>query len=94
MLSLRLKVAVAMAKKSESKRTRAPKAILKLPDLEQSKSAILNSLNLAQFSTFLRSCDSGIYRLVLFRATHGLQRNRRDSVPNIAGAAALRSVDS
>lgn len=33
-----------MAKKSKSKRKRAPKAILKLPDLEQSKSAVLNSL--------------------------------------------------
>jgi site-specific recombinase XerD len=30
--------------KSKNKRKRAPKAILKLPDLEQSKSAVLNSL--------------------------------------------------
>jgi integrase len=33
-----------MAKTSKSKRKRAPRAILKLPDLEQSKSAVLNSL--------------------------------------------------
>lgn len=33
-----------MARKSKSKRRWAPKTILKLPDLEQSKSAVLNSL--------------------------------------------------
>ena len=32
-----------MAKKSKSRRKRAPKAILKPPDLEQSKSAVLNN---------------------------------------------------
>jgi hypothetical protein len=30
--------------KSNMKRKRAPKSVLKLPDLEQSKSAVLNSL--------------------------------------------------
>ena len=30
--------------KSKTKRKRAPKSVLKLPDLEQSKSAVLNSL--------------------------------------------------
>jgi hypothetical protein len=35
--------AVAMAK-TKPKRKRAPKSVLKLPDLEQSKSAVLNSL--------------------------------------------------
>lgn len=33
-----------MARTTKSKRKRAPKAVLKLPDLEQSKSAVLNSL--------------------------------------------------
>src|SRR2546426_3420251 len=33
-----------MAGKAKAKRKRAPKTILKLPDLEQSKSAVLNSL--------------------------------------------------
>jgi hypothetical protein len=33
-----------MARKAKAKRKRAPKIILKLPDLEQSKSAVLNSL--------------------------------------------------
>jgi hypothetical protein len=38
------KEAVAMARNAKSKRKRAPKTVLKLPDLEQSKSAVLNSL--------------------------------------------------
>jgi hypothetical protein len=33
-----------MARKAKAKRKRTPKTILKLPDLEQSKSAVLNSL--------------------------------------------------
>ena len=33
-----------MAKSSSAKRKRSPKSILKLPDLEQSKTAVLNSL--------------------------------------------------
>jgi hypothetical protein len=33
-----------MARTPKSKRKRTPKAVLKLPDLEQSKSAVLNSL--------------------------------------------------
>jgi hypothetical protein len=40
----RPKEAVAMARKARAKRKRATKTILKLPDLEQSKSAVLNSL--------------------------------------------------
>ena len=32
---------------AKSKRKRAPKTVLKLPDLEQSKSAVLNSLTSA-----------------------------------------------
>ena len=37
--------AVAMAKISKSERKRTPKSVLMLPDLEQSKSAVLNSLS-------------------------------------------------
>src|SRR5215470_7545219 len=33
-----------MARNAKSKRKQAPKTVLKLPDLEQSKSAVLNSL--------------------------------------------------
>jgi hypothetical protein len=32
-----------MARNAKSKKKRAPKTVLKLPDLEQSKSAVLNS---------------------------------------------------
>jgi hypothetical protein len=35
-----------MAKSSNPKRKKVPKTVLKLPDLEQSKSAVLNSLSL------------------------------------------------
>jgi len=45
----------AMAK---SRRKRTPKTVLKLPDLEQSKSAVLNSLTSGEFKTFLRPCHS------------------------------------
>jgi hypothetical protein len=46
-----------MARNAKSKKKRAPKTVLKLPDLAQSKSAVLNS----QFSAFLRSCDSRVH---------------------------------
>ena len=36
-----------MAKSRSSKRKRSPKSVLKLPDLEQSKTAVLNSLTSA-----------------------------------------------
>src|SRR6201993_4431709 len=44
MLSLRRWRAAAMAKYASAKRKRSPKSVLKLPDLEQSKTAVLNSL--------------------------------------------------
>jgi hypothetical protein len=40
----RQKEAAPMAKSSNPKGKKAPKTVLKLPDLEQSKSAVLNSL--------------------------------------------------
>ncbi len=39
--------------KSKIKRTRTPKSILKLPDLEQSKSAVLNGLTSSSEREFL-----------------------------------------
>ena len=51
---------------AKSKRKRVPKTVLKLPDLEQSKSAVLNSLT---SSSSKRSYDYAIriiHRLVLF----------------------------
>jgi hypothetical protein len=53
---------------TKSKRKRLPKTVLKLPDLEQSKSAVLNSLTSASSKTFLRICHPRVYRLVLLGA--------------------------
>src|SRR5258708_2578895 len=50
-----------MAKSSSPKRKKAPKAVLKLPDLEQSKSAVLNSL---VSSSFQRSYDHAIREFI------------------------------
>jgi hypothetical protein len=46
---------------AKSKRKRAPKTILKLPDLEQSKSAVLNSLTSASSQ---RSYDHAIREFI------------------------------
>ena len=46
---------------AKSKRKRAPKTVLKLPDLEQSKSAVLNSLTSASSK---RSYDHAICEFV------------------------------
>ncbi len=46
---------------AKSKRKRVPKTILKLPDLEQSKSAVLNSLTSASSK---RSCEHAICELI------------------------------
>src|SRR5260370_22491240 len=50
-----------MAKSSNPKRKKAPKTVLKLPDLEQSKSAVLNSL---VSSSFQRSYDHAIREFI------------------------------
>ena len=49
-----------MARTTKSKRKRAPKTVLKLPDLEQSKSAVLNSLTSLVLSapTIMRFANS------------------------------------
>ena len=39
--------------KSRTKHNRAPKHVLKFPDLEQSKSAVLNSLTFSKFTANL-----------------------------------------
>lgn len=46
---------------AKSKRKRVPKTVLKLPDLEQSKSAVLNSLT---SSSSKRSCDHAIREFI------------------------------
>jgi hypothetical protein len=60
---------------AKSKRKRVPKTNLKLPDLEQSKSAVLNSLtNDGEFKAFVRPCHWRIYRLVRFGAEASLHQ--------------------
>ena len=77
---------------AKSKRKRVPKTVFKLPDLEQSKSAVLNSLT---SSSSKRSYDmhSRIYRLVLFRTQASLQQDRGHTIPNRTRTAPVRPID-
>ena len=60
-----------MAKSSNPKRKKAPKNVLKLPDLEQSKSAVLNSL---VSSSSQRSYDYAIREFIEYLFHHGQDR--------------------
>ena len=61
-----------MARNAKSKKKRAPKTVLKLPDLEQSKSAVLNSLTSPSSQ---RSYDHAIRELLLVEGMgHDLPR--------------------
>ena len=78
---------------ANSKRKRFPKTVLKLPDLEQSKSAVLNSLT---SSSSKRSYDRAIREFidwVLFGAQASLQQDRGHTVPNRTRTAPVRPVD-
>lgn len=74
---------IAKSPKSPSAmRKQSPKFVLKLPDLEQSKTAVLNSLISA---CSRRIYDHAIREFIdwyLFRATTGLQQDRIDPLPN------------
>ena len=78
-----------MAKTLKPKRNRAPKSVLKLPDLEQSKSAVLNSLT---SPSSLRSYDHAIREFIDWYCStpSGVQQDRCDQVPNLFGRAGLR----
>jgi hypothetical protein len=75
-------LAAQTAGMAKNKRKRKPKTVLKLPDLEQSKSAVLNSTHLSEFAAILRSRDPRIYRLVLLGTSPRFQQNRRHSIPH------------
>jgi hypothetical protein len=47
-----------MAKSPKTKRKKPPRTVLKLPDLEQSKSAVLSSLGHREFAAILRFVSS------------------------------------
>jgi len=56
-----------------SKPKRAPKTVLKLPDLEQSKSAVMNSLTSASSKRSYDYANSQIHRLVLLGTSPRVQ---------------------
>ena len=76
-----------------STKRKNPKTILKLPDSEQSKTAVLNSL---ASPSSRRSYDHAIRDFTdwLLRTTFGVQQNRRDPVPHLARTAAIRPGDN
>ena len=66
-----------MAKKQSAKgKRRVPKTVLRLPDLDQAKSAVLNSLQFDRRSTRVQARDRGIHRMALFGAATLLQQDR------------------
>jgi hypothetical protein len=77
---------------AKSKHKRTPKTVLKLPDLGQSKSAVMSSLTSAS-KALRRSCDSQIHRLVLLRASTRLQQDAGHTIPDRPRTAAICSVD-
>jgi hypothetical protein len=82
-----------MARTPKSNRKRTPKAVLKLPDLEQSKSAVLNSLTSPSSQ---RSYDHAIREFIDWYCSEprlAFNKDRGDSVSNFPGAAVLRPVD-
>ena|SRR5438876_473810 len=79
-----------MAKSSNPKRKKAPKTVLKLPDLEQSKSAVLNIL---VFSSSQRSYGHAIREFIEWYCSEprtGVQQNGRHSLSHCSRAEALR----
>jgi hypothetical protein len=73
---------------SKTKHKRTPKSILKLPDLEQSKSAVLNSLTSPSSQ---RTYDHAIREFIEWYCSEPrLAFNKTDAVPNLLGAASLR----
>jgi hypothetical protein len=78
---------------AKSKRKRVPKTVLKLPDLEQSKSAVLNSLT---SSSSKRSYDHAIREFIDWYCSEprlAFNRDRGHTVPNRTRTAPVRAVD-
>ena len=77
---------------AKSKRKRVPKTVLKLLDLEQSKSAVLNSLT---SSSSKRSYDHAIREFIEWYCSEPriLQQDRGHTVPNRARTAPVGPVD-
>ena len=77
---------------AKSKRKRVPKTVLKLLDLEQSKSAVLNSLT---SSSSKRSYDHAIREFIEWYCSEPriLQQDRGHTVPNRTRTAPVGPVD-
>ena len=75
------------------KKKRSPKRVLALPDLEQAKSAVLNTLTSKRRPTDVRSRHYRIRRVVLFGAAFSFQPNGRPSIPDQSRTKAIRTVN-
>lgn len=72
-----------MSRKPASKRTRSkPKTVLRLPDLDQAKSAVLNSLTSADAQRGYRHAIDEFVEMVLLGAKALVQPNCRAPLPN------------
>jgi integrase len=71
------------------RRKKPPKRVLALPDLEQSKAAVLNSLTSVSGQR-TRPCDPGVRQLVLLGAAPRIQPDGRPSLPDSPRTATLR----
>jgi hypothetical protein len=70
-----------MGRRKKANKRSGAKTILRLPDLEQSKNAVLNSLAAASSQeSYAHAIDEFIGWLVLFRAAPGLQSYRCPSL--------------
>jgi len=77
---------------AKSKRKRVPKTVLKLPDLEQSKSAVLNSLT---SSSSKRSYDHAIREFIDWYCSEprlAFSQDRGHTLPNRTRTALVRSI--
>lgn len=71
------------------KKKRPPEHVLALPDLEQSKAAVLNTLTSKSGQHSYDSGHHGFRRLVLFRAAPGVQPDGRSAVQDLSRTEAV-----
>ena len=82
--------------KSKSRKKKSPKRVLALPDLEQAKTAVLNSLTSASGQRTYELANrvlvgSQVRRLVLLGATPRIQPDRRSPLSDPPRATSLRA---
>jgi hypothetical protein len=73
-----------MRRKPKKRRVEKPKARLRLPDLDQSKAAVIGSLRSPESQRGYKHARR-IHRVVLFRTQTLVQSNGRVAVPNSFG---------